>query len=330
MKHCTKCILNKRTPFISFDKSGVCNYCKEQEIIESNKKFNLHLKKEDFKKVLDKHKGKGKYDCIVSVSGGQDSIGALFIAKKMYNLNPLVITFSNGFLTSDMLENVQRAADILEVDWRLYHYSKIKKGFEYFLKSPYRKQISVCDACQIFISPIKIAYSIAKSENIKIILTGSTMAQRIGALPKKKSIPAHYAYSNRYRMIMNDLKNYLGKFDELNEILPEEIDLSSVVITSPWYYLDQEEVGLKDILKNLKWKKIKRSFPKNSTNCKLAFLTSYLGKKYGVSNYDITLSRLIRFNKLSRKDAVKKFNEKIPDTLIKEILKELNLSIDKL
>lgn len=330
MKQCKKCILSEHMPFISFDKSGVCNYCKEQESIELDKEFNPHLKERDFKRVINKYKGSGKYDCVIAVSGGQDSIGALFIAKKIHKLNPLAITFSNGFLTNDMIENVQRAVDILEVDWRLYHYSKIKKGFEYFLKSPYRKQISVCDACQVFISPIKIAFSIAKSEDIKIILTGSTMAQRIGALPKKESLPAHYAYSKRYRTIMDDLKNYLGKFDDLNDILPREIDLSSVIITSPWHYLDQEKAGLKNILKSLKWKKIKKSFPKNSTNCKLAFLTAYLGKKYGVANYDITLSRLIRFNKLSRKEATKKFNQNVPDTEIKKILGELNLSIDKL
>lgn len=330
MKYCKKCILNEHMPFISFDENGVCNYCKEQEIIESNKDFNLHLKGKDFKQLLNEHKGKGRYDCIVAVSGGKDSIGALYVAKKIYKLNPLAITFSNGFLTNDMIENVQNAAAILEVDWRLYHYGKIKKGFEYFLKSPYRKQISVCDACQLFISPIKIAYNIAKAENIDIILTGSTMAQRIGAMPKTECIPAHYKYSERYRTVMKDLKNYLAKHKELEGILPDEMDLSSVTITSPWHYLDQEEIGINDILKSLNWKKIKRSYPKNSTNCKLAFLTGYLGRKYGVANYDITLSRLIRFNKLSRKDAIRKIDGGASKSEINKILAEVNLDTDKL
>lgn len=330
MKYCKKCILSKRMPFITFNKKGICNYCEEQEIIESNDNFDLHPKESDLLKLLDKHRGKGTYDCIVAVSGGQDSIGALYIVKKIYNLNPLVITFSNQFLTNDMLENVQNAVDILGVDWRLYHYNKIKKGFEYFLKSPYRKQISVCDVCQIFISPIKIACKIAKNENIKIIFTGATMAQRIGALPKKKSIPAHYEYSKRYRAIMKDLKKYLGKFEELKGILSEEIDLNSVTITSPWHYLDQEKLGIKNILRELRWKRIKRSFPGNSTNCKLAFLTGYLGKKYGVANYDITLSRLIRFGKLSRNQAMNKIDEKIPEVVINDILTELNINIDEL
>lgn len=331
MKYCKKCILNEHMPFISFDKDGVCNYCKEQEIIESSSDLNLRLNEKDLRALLNKDKYKGKYDCIVAVSGGKDSIGALYVVKKIYNLNPLAITFSNQFLTDDMLENVKHAVNRLGVDWRLYHYSNIKKGFEYFLKSPYRKQISVCDVCQLFVSPIKIACNIAKTENIGIIFIGSTMAQRIGAMQKTKEIPAHYKYSKRYKSIMKELKNYFKKFKELNDILPEEVDLNSVVITSPWHYLDQEEIGINGILKNLNWKKIKRSYPENSTNCKLAFLTGYLGRKYGVANYDITLSRLIRFNKISRKDAEKKLSGKnISNSAIKDLLSELNIDIDEL
>ncbi|MBU4338947.1 hypothetical protein KKD57_05340 [Patescibacteria group bacterium] len=330
MKYCTKCILNEHTPFISFDKKGECNYCYEQEIIQSNKKFGLYPKESDFKKILDRQRGKGKYDCILACSGGKDSVSALFVVKKLYHLNPLVITLSNQFLAEGMITNVQKAVNIMGLDWRLYHYNKIKKGFEYFLKSKFRKQISLCDACQLFVSPIKVAKKIAREENIKIIFTGSTMAQRVGSLTKNNMIPAHQKYSDRYRTVMDDLRKYLEQFHELKDILFDEKEYSAIVITSPWHYLDQEKLGVNSILDNLGWKQIKQSFPPKSTNCELSYLTGYLGRKYKIANYDITFSRLIRFNKLNRGEAMKKFLIQIPDSLINKILSKLNLNINKL
>ncbi len=229
-----------------------------------------------------------------------------------------------------MITNVQKAVDIMGLDWRLYHYSKIKKGFEYFLKSKFRKQISLCDACELFVSPIKIAKKIAREENIKIIFTGSTIAQRVGSLTKNNMIPAHQKYSDRYRAVMDDLRKYLEQFYELKDILFDEKECDSIIIASPWHYLDQEKLGVNSILDNLGWKHIKQSFPPKSTNCELSYLTGYLGRKYKIANYDITFSRLIRFNKLDRGEAMKKFLIQILDSLINKILTKLNLNINKL
>lgn len=330
MKCCTKCILNEYMPFIVFDKEGKCNYCREQEIIQSNESFNLYPDKEIFKKILDRNRGIGKYDCVVACSGGKDSTGALYVVKRIYKLNPLVVTFSNGFLADGMTENVQMAVDTLGLDWRIYHYNEIKKGVEYFIRSEFRKKISLCDACQIFTSPIKVATEIAKQENINIVFTGSTIAQRIGTLTKSRIIPAHQQYSNRYRTIMNDLRSYLMKFPELKNILSDQANPKSIIVTSPWHYIDQEKIQLNSILASLGWKQIKQSFPKNSTNCNLSYLDAYLARKYKIANYDITYSRLIRLNKLSRKKATDRFMMRIPNSMINKLLGELNSSINEI
>jgi hypothetical protein len=330
MKYCTKCILNEHTPFISFDCKGECSYCHEQETIESDKDFHLYTNKSDFNKLLAEERGKNKYDCIVACSGGKDSVMALYAIKKILHLNPLAIIFSNQFLVKGMVENVQNAAEKLGVDWRLYHYNEVKKGFEHFLKSEFRKQISLCDACQLFISPIKIAKKIAREEGVKIVFTGATMAQRIGAMTKNSTIPTHQKYSERYRTVMNNLKKYLGQFNELKDILSEVDDDGSIVVTSPWHYLNQERLEADSILNSLGWKQIKHSFPPKSTNCELSFLTAYLGRKYKVANYDITFSRLIRFGEMDRQEAMKRFKKRIPPSLLKKTLSKFNIDVDTL
>lgn len=61
LKRCTRCILPATVPFISFDKNGICNYCK---------KHKQHKIKDisDLKKILNKQEA-----IVVGFSGGRDS-----------------------------------------------------------------------------------------------------------------------------------------------------------------------------------------------------------------------------------------------------------------
>ncbi|WP_202972053.1 N-acetyl sugar amidotransferase [Moorena producens] len=72
------------------------------------------------KKVLDllieEHRGKYDYDCIVPFSGGKDSTWTLYYLVKEYRLKPLVVRFDHGFMRPNLEENVKRVARKLGVD----------------------------------------------------------------------------------------------------------------------------------------------------------------------------------------------------------------------
>lgn len=73
---CTRCIYDDRVSAISFDDSGVCNYCRQLDGLVDQYGTGRPEGMVEFERLLDKIKAAGrgkKYDCIIGVSGGTDS-----------------------------------------------------------------------------------------------------------------------------------------------------------------------------------------------------------------------------------------------------------------
>ena len=118
---CNRCVIDSTIPETSFDSKGVCNYCYIYDKIDNNFK-NLDKQKKKFKTIISQIKKGGayrKYDCIVGVSGGQDSTYTLYMAKK-YGLNPLAVHFDNGWNSETSIRNIKKITSKLNVD--LYTY----------------------------------------------------------------------------------------------------------------------------------------------------------------------------------------------------------------
>ena len=96
---CTKCILPASTPFITFDKLGVCNFCNEHQPI-------TQLGMDELKKIVSKYKkGNGEPDCLAAFSGGRDSSYGLHFLKKELGLQPLAYTYDWGMVTDVARKN---------------------------------------------------------------------------------------------------------------------------------------------------------------------------------------------------------------------------------
>jgi len=66
----------------------VCNYCRTFE--QKWSRHNYEEKEKELKRIFETHKAKkGKYDCIVPLSGGKDSTYVLYLCKVRYGLNVL-------------------------------------------------------------------------------------------------------------------------------------------------------------------------------------------------------------------------------------------------
>lgn len=114
MIKCTKCGLPETYETIEFDDHGVCNICRQfefrQESIDwSNRKIMLE-------KLINEHRGKYDYDCLVPFSGGKDSTFTLYHLVKEYGLKPLVMQFNHGFMRPTLLKNNERTFKQLGVD----------------------------------------------------------------------------------------------------------------------------------------------------------------------------------------------------------------------
>lgn len=97
---------------LELDQQRLCPYCRL---------YNQNYDKTYLQQELQAFLGlpSGSYDALVALSGGKDSLSALFLASKVLGLRVLAITYDNGFLPEPVLEQTARICEELEVDWHL-------------------------------------------------------------------------------------------------------------------------------------------------------------------------------------------------------------------
>jgi len=119
MTLCKRCILDDIDPGISLDQNGICNYCHWQDGMEA--KHKIIPGREHDELMENKYQGyRGKYDCIIGISGGVDSSYLLTKVVQDWNLKPLAVTFDDGWNTKTAQDNIRKLVDKLDVD--LYTY----------------------------------------------------------------------------------------------------------------------------------------------------------------------------------------------------------------
>jgi N-acetyl sugar amidotransferase len=160
--------MDKSAEEIIFDDKGVCNFCHQaQKSLQENKEEKHRLPD-----IIEKIKGKGKYDCLIGLSGGVDSATVLHFAMEL-GLKPLCFTMDNGWNDPKADENVLRMVEALKVP--LYRYvidlKKFKELQGAFLKAGIKNLEAITDHILF-----AITYEMANKYGIKYILTGGNTA----------------------------------------------------------------------------------------------------------------------------------------------------------
>ena len=114
MKKCTACNLPETYETIEFDDKGVCNICRQKTFKDN--KINWKKRADMLGELIEQHRGKYEYDCILPFSGGKDSTFTLLYLIKHYKIRPLVVQFNHGFMRDTLLENNIRTFKKLGVD----------------------------------------------------------------------------------------------------------------------------------------------------------------------------------------------------------------------
>ena len=137
LKRCTKCILPETFPFIEYDDSGECNYCKNYK-----KKKQVRSLDALEELVAPYRRNDGSPDCLVPFSGGRDSMYVMHVIKKELGLNPIAFTYDWGMVTDLARRNIARICGELGVEniivaanihWKR---ANIRKNIEAWLKNP--------------------------------------------------------------------------------------------------------------------------------------------------------------------------------------------------
>lgn len=102
MRYCARCLYPENSkPTIIFDEEGVCSGCRYHESrqkLEVNWEERLKMLEQilDEAKTLARKRG-NSHECIVPVSGGKDSHFQVWLLKKKYGLNPLLVAYNHIF-----------------------------------------------------------------------------------------------------------------------------------------------------------------------------------------------------------------------------------------
>lgn len=146
LTRCSKCILPETMPFISFDETGVCNYC------HSYRPRNNARPMDELLELLGPYKRVKGRDTVFPFSGGRDSSFGLHVAVEVLGLKPIAYTYDWGMVTDLGRRNISRMCAALGVENIIVaadiekKRSNIRKNLEAWLKSPHLGMMSILTA----------------------------------------------------------------------------------------------------------------------------------------------------------------------------------------
>ena len=329
-KICKRCVLPQNQSDIWLNEEGLCNICIEHDKTR-NSREEVKLLETDFIKMLNQNKGRGEYDCLVMCSGGKDSTAALYYMKRKYKLNPLAFTFDHGFETEDALGNVKNAVEALGVDFLCFKTDFMKEMFSAILRT--NSKAVICHPCSIWY--MDLTFNMAAKFNIPIIIAGWTKGQyskqpvmsRCGCNVHQPEFVSMAKATNEF--LENYVKNnpkYRDFPKSMEEVLARAKKRHKCVVLSPhWFLPFGSETYVEIIKKELKWKFPALSYPANTTNCYLNFISVHNSLKYfGYTHYHVEMSKLIREGLLSREEALKSLEINFGKDLLNKVSRKLD------
>lgn len=348
MKRCSRCILPESYPRITFDEEGMCNYCRDST------RFS-YRSTDDLQRILAHFRNKGKYDCIVALSGGRDSAFVAYYAARKLKLNVLAVTCDNGFMPEQTKANVANTVERLGIDHTYLRYDYVKDHAEGFMSSwtsrPSPAMIAfLCNGCMTGIR--ECLTKAAHDNNVSLILGGGGGVVGYGGEPEQSFAEKLLSISNSNSKVGRPLFLLAGFLTQLarNPSYFQPACLTSFArefLHRFWYEYDKgltvlglfefitwnEDEVVSTIQDELKWEKPPYRKASWRADCKIHFLKDHLyGETLGFTKNDELLSGMIREGMITRECALKRLENDnyLSRRFLTEFLPELGLEVHDL
>lgn len=326
---CKVTVMDDTDPNIIFDSDGVSDYYYNyiNKILPSWNKGLNGL--EEISKISRKIKLDSKnkpFDCIIGMSGGLDSSYALYVAKEIMGLRPLVYHVDAGWNTDQAVGNIEKMIEGLGLD--LYtdviNWEEVKDLQLSFLKSQIPDQDLVQDYA--FFSSL---YKFAKKNNIKYIITGSNYSTECCREPEEWG-----GYTGIDKKLFNDIHKKFGKIKlktfPLIDIFTYKIYYKYICrmkVIKPLNLVPYVKKDAEDLLeKKFGWKKFKH---KHHESRFTRFYEDYwLPQKFGYDKRKAHFSSLILTGQMTRNEAIERL--KLPELDKQTIKNEFEYVANKL
>ena len=330
MQTCTRCVLNTAdTPNITFDAAGVCNYCNGYDA--TIRRFNSdpqspEARLQEMVKAMKKAGARGKYDCILGLSGGTDSSYMAWWAHQQ-GLRPLVVHLDNGWNSELAVKNIENIC--LKLGWDLHTHVINWEEFR-DLQLAYMRA-SVVDIEVLTDHAIyAVVYELAKKYGVRYTLNGYNYAT-------EAIMPKGWTFNKRDYTNIRDIWEHHGSGRKLRTFPRVPffkalwyhwfLRLESIYVLN---YLPFNKSEAKEIItRELDWRDYGG---KHFESVFTKFYQIYiLPRKFGIDKRKAHLSNLICSGQITREQALAELQQPLYDPAEMEeelqfILKKFNLS----
>lgn len=307
---CSRTIMDTSDPNIIFDENGVSDYYHNfHNVILPN----WHTDERGMKSLLSvaekiRKEGMGKdFDCILGLSGGLDSSYAVYVAKEIMGLRPLVFHVDAGWNTQQAVGNIEKLIDGLGLDLytEVINWEEMKDLQVAFLKS----QISDQDLPQDY-AFFSALYKFAKKNKIKYVLTGSNFSTECCREPEEWG-----GFPGIDTWLVKDIHSKFGKRPlktfPLVDILSYKIYYKYVIgmeIFKPLNLIPYlKEDAEKLLSEKFGWERFQH---KHHESRFTRFYEDYwLPKKFGFEKRRAHFSSLILTNQMTRDEAINRISK---------------------
>jgi tRNA(Ile)-lysidine synthase TilS/MesJ len=328
---CSNCVLPENFPGIRFDEKGVCNYCLDyqKKVPQPGKKLEFSQK---FESLIEKYRGKNSYDALMCYSGGKDSTYTLLILKEKYHLNPLALSFDNGFLPQQALNNIRNVVEGLGVDHILLkpRFDILAKVFSYcaqhdtYSPKALERSSAICTSCMAILKYSALRLAIEK--DIPFIVYGWSPGQApitssiLLNNPQMLKSLQKVLYDRLYAILGDDIRPYFLEEKHFTDRYNFPYNIN------PLSFLDYNIDNIYKSISRFGWKK-PEGVDANSTNCLLNSFANYMHKqKLGFHPYAFELANLVREGYLDRTTAIKRLREEEDPHTIAKVKEKINRS----
>ena len=292
---------------IVFDGNGNCNHCNNFYDNLSNLVYKGDKSNEIVQKLVQKikkSKGKGKFDCVIGVSGGVDSSYVAYLTKEL-GLSPLAVHMDNGWDSAESVENIKNICNKLQIKYQSYvlDWMEFKDIQLSVLKSSIPEVEIPTD-----IAIAGVLHRVAAKHNIKYIIGGGNIATE-GILPDS------WFYNPKDEKLLKSIQKKFGSvkikkfpfFDYKREIYYKYVKGIRMVYLLNYVDFSKDE-AIKILKKDLDWKQYGG---KHHESKYTSFVQSYIQPlKFNLDYRRATLSNQICSGEISREDAIEELKNK--------------------
>jgi N-acetyl sugar amidotransferase len=214
IKFCRRCLYGTSHPLgLTLDEEGICSGCR---IHEEKDRLDWEARWEKLKKIVQPYKNKAgtNYDCIVPVTGGQDSYYIVYLVKEKLGLNPLLVTYNKYFNTPLGVRNLANLRICFNCDilYQNVNPASVKK----IAKSTLRQFGSVY--WPILAGQTVFPVQTAVRYKVPLIIWGAHQGlEQVGMFSHEHEVEMTRRYRKDHDLIGHEADDLLSVFDTLNE-----------------------------------------------------------------------------------------------------------------